>query len=141
AAEALRLLLHMIQQTAGLRDDLGTLLRGVALPEKPVKNLARIILHRQWLRRCTKCDGACETAAHTGRARQAPFGLDRKLQGRQRRVLADATGGYLVGAHSADSRAVRVARPDARQPGAGDDSMRVRALAALVAQARDDRRV
>src|SRR5690606_12526547 len=103
-------------------------LRGrLTLPVHRQKYLARIAFHRQRLSRRTEGGLAAGPAA--------------ELQRRQRRVLAEVARGDLV-RRDADARALAAhARAHAVQPGLLDDAVRVRALAALVAQTADDRDV
>src|SRR5690606_4618236 len=107
------------------------------LPEQPLKQLARIELHRQRRGRRAERDRRAIAAAVVAVARAAADRLlARDLERRERRFLADMLRGKLIGRDAA-VRVVTYTRRDTAEPCAGRDRVG-RAAGMAVLEPADD---
>ncbi len=108
AAQRRRFVADEIEQAARLRDDGFALGRRVALAEQAVEQLARVVLHRQRLRRRAERDRRAHAAAERRVAGRAAAGLHfgAELERRERRVVRRSARAAIWSAEMPRSRVV-----------------------------------
>ena len=127
AAERARVVEHRVEQARGLRAPPRALLGRRAVAEQALEHDLRIDLHRQRSGRRAPGDRVAVGAGQARAAAQAPF-LERQLERRQRRVLAEALRRDLIDGRcrAAASRRSRAVRRSARRPTSACGSRRPR---------------
>ena len=115
---------HRVEQARGLRAPLRALLGRRAVAEQPLEHDLRIHLHRQRRRRRAPRDRIAVGAREARAAAQAAF-LERQLERRQRRVLAEGLRRDLIDRRAEPRRRARLG-PRAREP----DGRRARVVGA-----------
>ena len=126
-----RLLRDQVENAGVLLRDGLALLRGIALTEEPLEQLARIGFHRQRRRRRPERNRAAEAApvvAVAGTTSASSLRCD--LERRERRVLADVRRRNLIDGDAA-VRVLSHTRRHAAQPRAGIQRMHGGAIAGL----------
>ena len=136
-----RVLEHRVEQARGLRAPLRALLGRRAVAEQPLEDDLRIHLHRQRRRRRAPRDRIAVGARQTRAAAQAAF-LERELERRQRRVLAEGKRGDLIDRRAELRRRARVGlrarEPDGRRARVVGARGRVLAVGERQRQVADD---
>ena len=124
-------LAHRVQDAAVVLQPDGALRLGASLPEQPLEDDARVVLHRERRRRGAPREGVgVDAAIAVVAVADDEAVLERQLQRRQRRLPADRGGGDLVGGGARPHvGALGPLRVDAVQP----DGARPRMLAVAVA--------
>ena len=101
---------HRIEQAPRVLPPAAALGRGGAVAEQLLEHQPRVVLHRQRLRRRLPRNRVAIGAAEARLAREHRL-LDRQLQRRQRRVLADVLRRHLIGRDAQVRLRARAAAP------------------------------